>query len=239
MTRHWRCLVCLVGFTACWLALVLWATTTNAQPPSCTPYRVNSSFLNVLQEPRENAPFIDMLDAGDIVCVGSHQLIGGKQWGHVLFRVIPDRRERMPVDGWAVMQNLAAMRMPHELIEQNSGRPPATDSQIGNQTQPGPAADGSEDIVRFDQPLQFGPVPIYGRTLSELSQSIPTFPPVKEADEALWQKQCPSCHKWDRQTLCKQGEVFLANPRNALRQPHPFGGPFKVALMRWAKNGCQ
>jgi hypothetical protein len=193
----------------------------------------------VLQEPRENAPFVDMLDGGDIACVRSNQLIGGKQWGHVLFRVIPDRRERTSVDGWALMQNLVPMRMPHELKELDSERPPAADSKIGNQSPPMAATDGSQDIVRFDQPLPFGPVPINGRTLSELTQSVPMFPPVKEAEEALWKKQCPSCHTWERQSLCKQGEIFLANPRNALRQPHPFGGPFKVALMRWAKNGCQ
>jgi hypothetical protein len=237
--RHWLYSVFAIRFAACLLAFVLCTTTTNAQPPTCTPYRVSSSFLNVLQEPRENAPFVDMLDAGDIACVGSNRLIGAKQWGHVLFRVIPDQRERMPVDGWAMMQNLAAMRMPHELTGQSPRRAPGTDAQIGSQPQPVVAADGYQDIVRFDQPLPFGPVPINGRTLSELTQSIPLFPPVKEAEEALWQKQCPSCHRWERQSLCKQGEIFLANPRNALRQPHPFGGPFKVALMRWAKNGCQ
>ena len=237
--RHCRSSVLSIRVTVYGLALALCAGTAFAQPPACTPYRVKPAFTNVLQEPRDNAVFVDMLDAGEIACVKSNQLIGGKQWAYVLFKVIPDRRERTPVNGWALLQSLDPMRMPHELTAPDPAPPSAADTQMGNNSPPTVAADESQDVVRFDQPLPFGPVPIYGRTLSDLIQGTPMFPPIKEAEEALWQKQCPACHRWERQSLCKQGEVFLANPRNALRQPHPYGGPFKVALMRWAKNGCQ
>jgi hypothetical protein len=43
--------------------------------------------------------------------------------------------------------------------------------------------------------------------------------------------------QWDRPTLCSQGKTYAANPASALRNQHPFGGPFKVT--EWAKGGCQ
>jgi hypothetical protein len=96
-----------------------------------------------------------------------------------------------------------------------------------------------DDVVKFDQPIPFGPVPIYGRTLQELIDNIPLFPPIKDVDQSSWQKNCANCHKWDRAALCAQGGIYRANPKDALRQQHPYGAPFKVALMRWSKNGCQ
>jgi hypothetical protein len=86
--------------------------------------------------------------------------------------------------------------------------------------------------------VPFGPLPVYGNTIKSLADSIPLFPPIEGQHEALWKKNCSSCHKWDRQALCQQGANYLANPGNVLRQQHPFGGPFKVALMRWSKGGC-
>jgi branched-chain amino acid transport system substrate-binding protein len=101
-----------------------------------------------------------------------------------------------------------------------------------------PTANPPEELLRFDQPVPFGPPPVYGNTIKNLADSIPLFPPIEGQHEALWKKNCSSCHKWDRQTLCQQGANYLANPGNVLRQQHPFGGPFKVALMRWSKGSC-
>ena len=116
---------------------------------------------------------------------------------------------------------------------------PAAPSQA---VAPGPAtqpvANPPEQVLRFEQPVPFGPPPVYGNTIKNLADSIPLFPPIEGQDEALWKKNCSSCHKWDRQALCQQGANYLANPGNVLRQQHPFGGPFKVALMRWSKGGC-
>jgi hypothetical protein len=104
--------------------------------------------------------------------------------------------------------------------------------------QPAPTA-SSDGVLRFDQPLPFGPTPVYGRTIKQLAESVPLFPPVEVQDEALWKRNCSTCHKWDQQTLCQQGASYVANPGNVLRHQHPFGGPYKVALMRWSKSGCR
>jgi hypothetical protein len=94
-------------------------------------------------------------------------------------------------------------------------------------------------FLRFNEPVPFGPFPVNGNTIKQLADSIPFFPPIEGQNEALWKKNCSTCHKWDRQTLCQQGASYAANPQNMLRQQHPFGGAFKVALMRWSKSGCQ
>jgi hypothetical protein len=33
--------------------------------------------------------------------------------------------------------------------------------------------------------------------------------------------------------------TYVKNPKSALRVSHPYGGPEKVAMMQWAKTGCQ
>jgi hypothetical protein len=113
--------------------------------------------------------------------------------------------------------------------------PPAT-------APPPPAAaapDSAEEVVRFDQPLKTGPPPVNGRSLEQLVQGVPLFPPIEGLDESIWKKNCSACHKWDRRTLCEQGATYLKDPKMALRGSHPYGGPEKVAIMQWAKTGCQ
>src|SRR5262249_32764503 len=104
---------------------------------------------------------------------------------------------------------------------------------------PAAAAPDSEDVVRFDEPLKTGPPPVNGRSLEQLVQGVPLSPPIEGLDESVWKKNCNACHKWDRRTLCEQGATYLKNPRMALRGSHPYGGPEKVAIMQWAKTGCQ
>jgi hypothetical protein len=231
-----RLIVWLVGCAAFLLGLMLGSTESSAEPLKCTPYRVNATFLHVSSERDAKAKFVDLLDGGDIVCVGSFGPYAGDHWAYVLFKV-KQPGERIAVDGWVLLRSLSRIRTKNwsEVSEPATGAEvPPTDR---NNRQSAKA--GLQDIVRFDQPVPFGPVPINGRSLKELADRVPMFPPVKEAENALWQKSCPSCHQWERQSICKQGETYLNNPRIALRQPHPFGGPFKVALMRWSKNGCQ
>ena len=106
-------------------------------------------------------------------------------------------------------------------------------------TQPHSATERSKAVLRFEQPVPFGPVPIKGKTINELADHIPLFPPVETTDEALWKRNCSACHKWDRQSLCQQGASYVANSDLMLSQPHPFGGAFKLALAQWFKAGCQ
>ena len=37
----------------------------------------------------------------------------------------------------------------------------------------------------------------------------------------------------------RAGSVLHQNPKSALRGSHPYGGAEKVAMMQWAKTGCQ
>jgi hypothetical protein len=80
---------------------------------------------------------------------------------------------------------------------------------------------------------------VQGQSIEQLARGIPQFPPFEGLPENTWKKNCQSCHQWDRQALCEQGASYAKNPRSALRHPHPFGGAYKAALMRWAKSGCQ
>ena len=114
---------------------------------------------------------------------------------------------------------------------QELGMPPGGDAtQADNETQ---------GNLRFDQPIRSGPYPVNGLSIKQLIESVPLFPPIEGLDEALWKKPCSSCHKWDKERLCQQGKTYVNAARYVLRQPHPYGGPFKVALMRWAKSGCE
>ena len=93
--------------------------------------------------------------------------------------------------------------------------------------------------MRFTEPLTSSPFPVNGRSLETLVQGVPLFPPFEGLDEATWKKPCSACHKWDRMSLCEQGATYVKNPRSALRGSHPYGGPEKIAIMQWAKTGCQ
>jgi hypothetical protein len=102
-----------------------------------------------------------------------------------------------------------------------------------------PPANTADDIVRFDVPLTTGPMPINGRSLAELIHGTPLFPPIEGLEENVWKKQCTSCHQWTQKTLCDQATIYVKNPKAALRVSHPYGGPEKVAMIQWAKAGCQ
>jgi hypothetical protein len=96
-----------------------------------------------------------------------------------------------------------------------------------------------EAPLKFTQPIPFGPYPVNGNTIEQLAHSTPMFPPIEGLDEKLWKKNCTTCHKWDQQQLCEQGAGYAKTPANVLRTQHPFGGAYKLALMQWAKSGCQ
>ncbi len=98
---------------------------------------------------------------------------------------------------------------------------------------------GGEHVPRYSEPIESGPPPVNGHSLEELMKGIPIFSPIEGLDEKVWKKDCSSCHEWNRQTLCQQGQVYIKDPRTELRIPHPYGGPEKVAIMKWARAGCQ
>jgi hypothetical protein len=95
------------------------------------------------------------------------------------------------------------------------------------------------DALRFDQPVPFGTKPVRGQTLEQLANGEPLFPPIEGLPENLWKKNCATCHKWDKARLCEQGASYVKSAKGAFRHQHPYGGPYKLALMRWASSGCK
>ncbi len=97
----------------------------------------------------------------------------------------------------------------------------------------------SDDSLRFDAPVPHGAYPVRGKSIQELAASIPLNPPIVGLQEALWKKSCQSCHQWNRERLCEQGKSYINAPNDLMRHPHPYGGAYKVALMRWSMAGCK
>jgi len=95
--------------------------------------------------------------------------------------------------------------------------------------------------ITFAQPLILGPKAIAGKSLAQIIKSSPLFPPVEGLPAEYWkEKTCSNCHKWERENLCVQAQVYLKlDAQRALTKEHPFGGSFKRSLKVWAAGGCQ
>jgi hypothetical protein len=226
------------------VAAVVWTHCAAAQEAPCQLYKVRSNTLNISKEPRGDAVYIDMLDNADVVCVTREQKVGERIWGFVDHKLLkPDQRK--PVSGWAnlaLLQSLSAAEVAAVRGAPAPAPPPppaAAQAPAAAAQPPATAAASPEEVVRFTEPLTSGPFPVNGRSLEQLVQGVPLFPPFEGLDEATWKKPCGSCHKWDRMSLCEQGATYVKNPRSALRGSHPYGGPEKIAIMQWAKTGCQ
>jgi hypothetical protein len=219
----------MLGLAAAACAAV-WGWSATAQAPVCRYYKVQATSLNVSKDARGDSLFIDVLDKGEIVCVTRDEKVGDREWVYVAHK-LPKPNEKAPVEGWTNLRLLQPLT-PAEITAATGSAPaqaaPAAPS----------AAPPADDVLRFSQPVPFGPFPVNGRSIEELAQGIPQFPPFDGLEESLWKKNCAACHKWDRQTLCEQGASYAKNPRYALRISHPYGG-FSSALMQWAKSGCQ
>ena len=98
---------------------------------------------------------------------------------------------------------------------------------------------GSDAPVLFDIPVNFGDPAIDGKSIAQLIQGKPRFPPIEGLDKSFWDKQCSGCHQWTEERLCEQAQNYASNDAYVLRLQHPLGTRFKVALGRWAKNGCK
>jgi tetrahydromethanopterin S-methyltransferase subunit B len=94
--------------------------------------------------------------------------------------------------------------------------------------------------VSFDQPLAFGNQQIIGRTLLQILDESPAYPPVEGLPEAMWKENtCQDCHSWTREALCVQAGNYVAmDPGKYREKLHPFGGLLKINLRNWAQNGC-
>jgi len=231
------------GLAALCLALLSGATAASAQGANCDAYKVDTSLLNISRE-AGGTIYKDALFDGDTVCVAQKQDVAGVEWSYIAQKVEADG-SRTLVDGWSPTQYLqkaggaagAATAAPPV-----QSAPPAQSAPPGQPAatamMPGPPI-RPEDMLRFDQPIPFGPYPVNGHALAEMIQSTPLFSPIEGVDESVWKKECKSCHQWNKDRLCQQGATYVQAPKNVLRVQHPFGGVFKIALMRWAKSGCQ
>lgn len=94
--------------------------------------------------------------------------------------------------------------------------------------------------LTFDTKFPTGGKPIEGRSIGEIVNFSPLFPPIEGLPEEVWKdKTCSNCHKWERVQLCDQGKTYVnASNDNAVTKKHPFGGLFKRGLKAWAKADC-
>ena len=236
----------MIGRIVLSLALVCAAGAASAQD-ACTLYKVNTSLLNISKD-AGGAIYTDALFDGDTACVTRRANVAGAEWAFIAHKV--EGANRTPVEGWAALQYLqpaagaaaaAPAAPPPPAVSFNP--PPAVSFNPPAASAP-PAATGAmaamraEEILRFDQPIPFGPYPLNGKSLKELIDTVPMFSPIEGLEEALWKKNCRECHQWDQARMCQQASTYVQTPRHALRVPHPFGGTLQIAMMRWAKSGC-
>jgi hypothetical protein len=236
----------MIGRIVLGLALACVAGTASAQDAACTMYKVNTSLLNVSKDAGGDI-YNDALFDGDSTCVTRLANVKGIDWAFISYKI--EGANRTPVEGWAALEYLqqtgpgaaAAPAAPP------AAPPPAVAVAPAPAAPSAPAAASSpgamaairpEDVLRFDQPIPFGPYPLNGHSLRELIDTVPLFSPIEGLEESLWKKNCKECHQWNQQRLCEQAATYVQTPRYALRVPHPFGGTLQIALMRWSKSGC-
>ena len=233
----------MIGRIVLGLALACGAGAALAQ--ECTLYKVNTSLLNISKD-AGGAIYTDALFDGDTACVTRKAGVAGAEWAYIAHKV--EGANRTPVDGWAALQYLqpvAAAASAPPASPPVSFNPPSAVAVAPGAAPAAPASPSAtaamraDEVLRFDQPIPFGPYPLNGKSLKELTDTLPMFPPIEGLDESLWKKNCRECHQWSQANLCQQASTYLQTPRYALRVPHPFGGTIQIAMMRWAKSGCQ
>lgn len=120
---------------------------------------------------------------------------------------------------------------------------PAAPAGAGTQAAAGAAADvpklPTDAPVFFDIPVNFGDPDIDGKSIAQLIQGKPHFSPIEGLDKSVWDRECSGCHQWTKERLCDQAKNYVTNDAYVMRLKHPLGTRFKVALGRWAANGCQ
>lgn len=213
---------------ACAVAGLLGAHSAQAQT-ACTPHSVNVAVLQVLEDAAVPGVYVSALQQGDIACVSNDARIGPQQLGYVVEKT-ETNGNTVAVGGWASVifmteQSAAATTSP-------TTEAPSTDDSAAEM------AVLQADMLKFDQPVPYGPPQVRGKTLKELIEGEPMFAPIEGLDESLWRKNCSSCHEWNSQRLCEQGRSYLPRAAEVFRHQHPYGGAYKLSLMRWAKTGC-
>jgi hypothetical protein len=238
-----RFVICLVAL--CGALVATYATASAQQTPACQYYQVSAPSLNVFSQPRADSSFVGALAKSDFLCViGEQNVQGDRPWVHITARLAP-QSQRTAMDGWAIKSALqpatpaditALTSVPSAAApkQQSAAAAPAAPPVAAAQ----PPAPG-QSVVTFAGKITEGPTPVNGSTLEQLITGVPEFPPIDGLPEDAWKKTCNNCHQWNKQSLCVQAKIYANDPKMTLRIQHPYGGPEKIAMMKWAQGGCQ
>jgi len=227
------------------------AATALAQSSDCESFKVNAKLLNMRNEPNVFGSIVDVLRDEQIVCIGEITNNSGQQWGNVVSKSEPDGTVIDTVSGWSNMRYLTPAAMataPVAPTPATTAPDTPTAADIGDTaaagdiaaTTPMPRPQAvSGDVPAFNEPWEQGAFPLNGRSLEQLSNAIPLFPPIAGLPDEVWKKSCTGCHQWNKERLCEQAQSYITDPANIFRIEHPHGGIVKNALFQWASAGCE
>lgn len=209
------------------VGFLLSASEEPSAQPSCRRYKVNVPLLHVRKDPEAPGSYMSALSEGEEVCV-SDKRTGPN--GFIEYKTTSSGLQ-VQIGGWA---NVSFML-------------PLDQSQTGSASEQGTLLDTDGDStlsaarapLLFDQPIPYGASQVRGRSIKELAEGTPLFPPIDGLPPEVWQKKCTACHKWTQQGLCDQGTSYISRASEIFRHPHPYGGAYKLSLMRWAATGCK
>jgi hypothetical protein len=145
------------------VAVASYASMSVAQEPACRFFKIQSDNVNISKEPRGDSTYIDVLDTGDIVCATRDEKTDGRDWVFIAHKLVKPAGQRKPVNGWAnpkLMQPASATEL--AAVQGTPAPAPAA--------QPPAAAAAGQKVVKFSDPIPFGPVTVAGKTLEQLAQ---------------------------------------------------------------------
>jgi hypothetical protein len=95
--------------------------------------------------------------------------------------------------------------------------------------------------IFFDRPIAAGGPEVEGRSLAEIIEGSPLFPPIEGLPDEVWKgKHCSDCHEWTQAAMCDQGKFYGTSGDPLLLGPvHPLGGQLQRVLKAWAEQGCR
>lgn len=133
-------------------------------------------------------------------------------------------------------------RLELQTIEESGPRtdPIADPPVVAVQPEPAPPPAGLPETIAFTDPIGAGAPEIATRSIAQLIEGSPIYPPIEGLPDAVWkEKTCSSCHQWQQANLCDQAQTYVADRTRALSKQHPYGGAFKEVLRVWAEGGCR
>jgi hypothetical protein len=237
-------------------------SVAQAQEIDCRFFKVAAENLSIYTEPRGSSNFLDSLARNDLVCVAGDQQVGDRKWAYVAYRLLGGE-QRKTLDGWAIMSALEPASQDEVARVRNAPPsraeaerplppppgafappppPPPPPAAFSSPPPPPPgmaAPSGEEEVIRYSQPIRSFGVPVQGLSLEQLVHGMPEFAPIEGLPDEVWRKPCGSCHQWNRESLCVQARLYAQDEKMAFRKQHPYGGPEKLAMAKWARQGCQ